>query len=154
MQGVPMSVIYPQPISIAPGSGKVLKLQGITHKLTRAQTGGAYYLFEFEFDPGDGNNLHVHRHEDEVIYVLKGEVEVRLASQRLHAVKGGVAYLPRNIPHALYNPGKSSLKILAVAIPGGMEYYFDEIEAALAKGPLNDEALNKISLKYGIEWLE
>jgi len=148
------SVIHPQPISIAPGSGKVLKLLGITHKLTRPQTGGAYYLFEFEFGPGGGNSLHVHRYEDEVIYVLKGEVEIRLASQRLHVEKGGVAYLPKKIPHALNNPAKTSLKILAAAIPGGMEDYFDELEAALAIGPLDDEAQNKISLKYGIEWLE
>lgn len=149
-----MSVIYPQPISIAPGSGRVLKLQGITHKLTRAQTGGAYYLFECDYDSGGGTNLHVHRHEDEVLYVLKGEVEVRLASQRMRATRGGVTYLPRNIPHALYNPAKTSLKILVVAIPGGMEYYFDELETALLNGPLDDDALNKISLKYGIEWLE
>ncbi|MCI0609827.1 MAG: hypothetical protein L0Z71_12290 [Anaerolineae bacterium] len=54
VQGVLMSVIHPQPISITPGSGTVLKLLGVTHKLTRAQTGGAYYLFEFEFGPGAG----------------------------------------------------------------------------------------------------
>ncbi|HLO28447.1 MAG TPA: cupin domain-containing protein [Anaerolineales bacterium] len=149
-----MSIIHPLPISVAPGSGKVLKLVGITHKLTRAQTGGSYYLFEFEFGPGGGNNLHVHRHEDEVVYVLKGDIEIRLASQRLHVEKGGVAYLPKNIPHALYNPAKIPLKVLAAAIPGGMEEYFDELEAALAIGPLDDEMHNNISLKYGIEWLE
>ncbi|MCI0553497.1 MAG: cupin domain-containing protein [Anaerolineae bacterium] len=96
----------------------------------------------------------MHRHEDEFIYVLKGEIEVRLASQRLHAVKGGAVHLPKNIPHALHNPLKKPLKILAMAIPGGMEYYFDELEAALALGPLDDRAHNEISLKYGIEWLD
>ena len=149
-----MSILHLQPVALAPGSGRVLNILGITHKLTRAQTGGAYYLFEFEFGPGDGNSLHVHRYEDEVIYVLKGEVEIRLDRQRMHAKKGGVAYLPKNIPHALYNPAKTPLKVLAAAIPGGMEDYFDELEAALALGPLDDEANNKISLKYGIEWLE
>jgi hypothetical protein len=116
MQGVRMSVIPPQTISIAPGSGKVLSLQGITYKLS-TQTGGAYYLFECDHDSGGGTILQVHRHEDEVVYVLKGEVEIRLASQRMHAAKCGVAHLPKNIP-------------------------------------MNDNVLNQLSLKYGIEWLE
>lgn len=148
-----MNLTIPKPITIAPGSGKVLKSVGITNKLTSAQTGGAYYLFEEQFEPESGNSLHVHLYEDEIVYVLKGEIKIRLATQRLHVVKGGVAYLPKNIPHALYNPLKTPLKILVTAIPGGLEDYFDELEAALANGPVDDEAHNKISLKYGIEWL-
>ncbi|MDQ3005210.1 MAG: cupin domain-containing protein [Chloroflexota bacterium] len=149
-----MNGIIPRPITIAPGSGRVLKSVGVTNKLTSAQTGGAYYLLEAEFEPESGSSLHVHRYEDEIVYVLKGEIEIRLATQRLHAVRGGVAYLPKNIPHALYNPLKTPLKILVTAIPGGLEDYFDELEAALAIGPVDDELHNKISLKYGIEWLE
>ena len=149
-----MNIVVPKPITIAPGSGKVLKSVGVTNKLTSAQTGGAYSLFEVEFEPESGTLLHVHRYEDEIVYVLRGEIEIRLATQRLNAVKGGVAYLPKNIPHAFYNPLKTPLKVLVTAIPGGLEDYFDELEAALANGPVDDEAHNKISLKYGIEWLE
>jgi hypothetical protein len=43
-----------QPIIVPPGSGKVLKFLGVTHKLTQHQTGGAYYLFEAEFIPRAG----------------------------------------------------------------------------------------------------
>jgi quercetin dioxygenase-like cupin family protein len=68
----------PQPIVVPPGSGKVLKFLGITHKLTHQQTSGTYYLFEFEFDPESGNSLHMHRYEDEVVYVLEGAIEIRL----------------------------------------------------------------------------
>ena len=149
-----MNVIIPKPLTIPPGSGKVLKSVGVIKKLTSAETGGAYSLFEVEFGSESGTLLHVHRYEDELIYVLRGQVEIRLATQRLHAGKGGVAYLPKNIPHAFYNPFKTPLKILVTAIPGGLEDYFDEMEAALAIGPVDDELHNKISLKYGIEWLE
>lgn len=149
-----MNVVIPKPITIAPGSGKVFQSVGVTNKLASAQTGGAYSLFEVEFGPESGTLLHVHRYEDEIVYVLSGEIEIRLATQRLHAVTGGVAYLPKNIPHAFYNPLKAPLKILVTAIPGGLEDYFEELEAALVNGPVDDEAHNKISLKYGIEWLE
>jgi len=145
----------PQPIIVPPDSGKVLKFLGITHKLTQQQTGsGAYYLFEFEFDPESGNRLHVHSYEDEVVYVLEGAIEIRLNNQKLQAVTGGVAHLPKHIPHALYNPMKTPSRYLGMAIPGGMENFFDELAATQEAGTLDDATHRIISFKYGIEWLE
>ena len=145
---------HPQPIVIPPDEGKVLEFIGIKHKLTRQHTGGAYYLFEFEFDPESGNRLHVHQHEDEVVRVLEGAIEIRVGGQKLQAVAGGVAHLPKQIPHALYNPLPTRSRYLAMAIPGGMENFFDELAAAQEAGSLDDVEHRRISLKYGIEWLE
>ena len=127
---------------------------GVTHKLTQPQTGGGFYLFESEFEPETGNRLHVHRYEDEVVYVIEGGIEIRLDDHKLQAGAGGVAHLPKNIPHALYNPGKVVLKILAMAIPGGMEHFFDELGRAQENGTLDDALHRTVSRKYGIEWLE
>jgi hypothetical protein len=74
--------IYPQPIAIPPRSGKQFKFMGVTHKLTRPQTGGGFYLFESEFEPETGNSLHIHRYEDEVVYVIEGGIEIRLYEKR------------------------------------------------------------------------
>jgi len=145
---------YPQPIVVPSHSGKVLEFLGVTHKLTSNQTGSGYYLFESVFDPESGNRLHVHRHEDEVVYVLEGAIEIRLDNQKLQASSGGVAHLPKNIPHALYNPLKTPLRILAMAIPGGMELFFDDLSVAYEDGTLDDATHKNISQKYGIEWLE
>lgn len=149
-----MMSFNPQPIAIPPGSGKQFKFMGVTHKLTQPQTSGAFYLFEAEFEPETGNRLHTHRHEDEVVYVLEGGIEIRLDDRKLQVGAGGVAHLPKNIPHALYNPWKTSLKILAMAIPGGMEYFFEELGTAKENGTLDDALHKTISRKYGIEWLE
>ena len=35
-----------------------------------------------------------------------------------------------------------------------MEYFFDELTAAQEAGSLDDAEHRRISLKYGIEWLE
>jgi quercetin dioxygenase-like cupin family protein len=144
----------PQPIVVPPDSGRVLKFLRITHKLTHQQTSGAYYLFEFEFDLESGTRLHVHSYEDEVLYVLEGAIEIRLEDQKLQAVAGGVAHLPKHIPHALYNPLKTTSRYLGMAIPGGMENFFDELTIAQEAGTLDDATHKKISQKYGIEWLE
>lgn len=143
-----------KPFVVPPASGRVLKRIGVTHKLVSQQTGGGYYLFEAEFDPESGNRLHVHTYEDEVVYVLQGAIQIRLGDGVLEAGEGSVAHLPKGIPHALYNPLNTPLRILALAIPGGMEGFFDELESALQDGGMDDAKHRAISRKYGIEWLE
>jgi len=150
-----MSADSPQPIAVPPHSGKVLDILGVRHRLTSQQTGGAYYLFESEFGPGDGNRLHVHRYEDEVGYVVEGALAVRLRDQSLEVGAGGVAYLPKGIPHAIQNPLTTPSKYLFAAIPGGfLEHWFEAVEVATKAGGLDDAAYRDLSLKYGIEWLE
>ena len=149
-----MDTVLQQPVAIAPGSGKTLTFLGVTHKLTRAQTAGAFYLCEAIFSPESGSPLHIHHYEDEVIHVLEGAIEIRLDTKKLHAPVGGVVHLPKKIPHALQNPLKTALRIMVCAIPGGLENYFEEVEAALQNGSLDNETHTKISLKYGLEWLE
>ena len=149
-----MDTVIQRPIAVPPGSGQRLEHLGVTHKLTSDQTGGAYYLCEAIFPPEKGSPLHIHHYEDEVIYVLEGQIDIRLNSHQLHVPAGGIVHLPRDVPHALYNPLKSVLKILVYAIPGGLEHYFNEVEIALQRGTLDAEMHTKISAKYGLEWLE
>ena len=144
----------PQPIFVPPHSGKKLEFRSVTHKLTEQQTGGAYYLFESVFGPGDGNRLHVHRREDEVGYVLEGALEIRLADQTVVVEAGSVAHLPKNVPHAIRNPLKAPSRYLFVAIPAGLDGWFDALETAQRDGTLDDIMYRKLSLDYGIEWLE
>lgn len=149
-----MDIVLQQPVAIPPGSGKILTFLGVTHKLTRAQTAGAFYLCEAVFGPESGSPLHIHHYEDEVIHVLEGAIDIRLDTKKLHAPVGGIVHLPKNIPHALQNPQKTPLRIMVCAIPGGLESYFDEVEAALQNNCLDNETHVQISMKYGLEWLE
>jgi mannose-6-phosphate isomerase-like protein (cupin superfamily) len=149
-----MNTVLQQPVAIPPDSGKVLKFLGVTHKLTRPQTNGAFYLCEAVFAPESGSLLHIHHYEDEVIHVLEGTINIRLHNQKLRAPAGGIVHLPKKIPHALHNPLKTPLRIIVFAIPGGLENYFDEVDAALQDGSFNTATHTKISMKYGLEWLE
>jgi mannose-6-phosphate isomerase-like protein (cupin superfamily) len=149
-----MGTVLQQPLAVQPGSGRQLKSLGVIHKLTSAQTGGAYYLCEAVFGPESGSPLHIHHYEDEVIYVLEGAIDIRLNREKLSVPMGGIVHLPRKIPHALYNPLKRALKIMVHAIPGGLENFFDEVDAAVQNGSLDNETYTAISKKYGLEWLE
>ena len=149
-----MGTVLQRPVAIPPGAGRKLKFLGVTHKLTGAQTGGAFYVCEAVFGPEGGSPLHIHHFEDEVITVLDGVIDIRLDNEKLHAPEGGVVHLPKKIPHAFQNPLKTPLRIMVCAIPGGLEKYFDEVDAALENGSFNAETHTQISAKYGLEWLE
>ena len=149
-----MSTVIRQPVAIQPGAGSTLKFLGVTHKITSEQSGGAFYLCEAVFGPENGSPLHIHHYEDEVIHVLEGAIDIRLDKDKLHAPVGGIVHLPKNLPHALQNPLKTPLRILVYAIPGGLESYFNEVDAALQDSSFNPEVHTKISAKYGLEWLE
>ena len=149
-----MGTVVPQPVAVLPGTGSVLKSLGVTHKLTSDQTGGAFYVCEAVFGPEGGSPLHIHHYEDEVIHVLEGAIDIRLDNEKLHAPVGGIVHLPKKIPHSLQNPLKTPLRIMVHAIPGGLEQYFNDVDAALQNGSFNAEIHTEISKKYGLEWLE
>ena len=149
-----MTLDGPRPIFVPPNSGKKLEFRAVTHKLTGQQTGGSYYLFESVFGPGDGNRLHIHHREDEVGYVLEGALEIRLADQTVVVEAESVAHMPKNVPHAIRNPLKIPSRYLFMTIPAGLDQWFDALETARRDGTLDDALYCKLSLDYGIEWLE
>lgn len=149
-----MGIVVPRPVALLPESGRKLEFLGVTHKLTGAQTGGAFYVCEAVFGPESGSPLHIHHYEDEVIHVLEGAIDIRLDKAKLHAPAGGIIHLPKKIPHALQNPLKTPLRITVHAIPGGLENYFDEVNTAVQNGTFSVELHIEISRKYGLEWLE
>jgi len=143
-----------QPVFAPPDGGTVLDFLAVTHRLTSAQTGGAYYLFESSFEPETGNGLHVHAREDEIGYVLEGALEVRLRDQTRVLEAGGIARLPKGIPHALRNPLLTPSRYLFMAVPAGLDRWFDALAGARRDGLLDDAEFRRLSDEFGIGWLE
>lgn len=144
----------PDPVFIPPGSGRALDFLSVTHKLTSTQTGGAYCLFESLFEGGAGNRLHTHDREEEVGYVLEGALEVRLRDGTHVLEAGGLARLPKHLPHALRNPLTTPSRYLFLAVPGGLDLWFDALANARDDGLLDEELFTKLSDDYGIAWPE
>ena len=99
---------------------------------------------------GGGPPLHVHRHEDEVFYVLEGEVEFQLGDQRFRAKAGSTAFLPRDIPHTFRNVGRIPSKVLVVIIPARFVGFFDEVHALTKPTP---EQVMELGKTYGLTFL-
>ena len=134
------------------GEQRVLQVLGeaITVKIGSEQTDGRYAVIEEVSPVGGGPPLHVHRHEDEVFYVLEGEVEFQLGDQRFRAKGGSTAYLPREIPHTFRNVGRTPSKVLVVINPARFVGFFDEVHALTKPTP---EQAMEIGKTYGLTFL-
>lgn len=144
----------PGPVFVPSGAGTVLDFLSVTHRLTSAQSGGSIYIFESTFDPGAGNRLHSHDREDEIGYVLDGALEVRLPDRTAVLETGGLARLPRRLPHALRNPLETPSRYLFLAVPAGLDRWFDAMAVARDSGSLDDARYRQLSEAFGIDWLE
>jgi uncharacterized cupin superfamily protein len=47
---------------------------------------------------------HVHWGEDELSYVLEGELEARVGDQEVVATAGSIILKPKGVPHCFWNP--------------------------------------------------
>jgi quercetin dioxygenase-like cupin family protein len=72
---------------------------------------------------GSASPVHVHDKEDEIIVLLKGSGIFWVGDQRWELSEGGVAFLPRNVPHA-YRFTSEDVDMLAVCTPAGTEDFF------------------------------
>ncbi len=144
----------PQPVFVPAHTGRRLDFLGVTHRLTSEQSEGSIYIFESAFEPGTGNRLHVHSREDEIAYVLEGALEVRLPDRSAVLEAGGVGRLPKNLPHAIRNPLTTPSRYLFLAVPGGLDRWFDALAAANDDGSLDEALYRKLSRDFGIGWLE
>lgn len=120
-------------ILLAPGDGERIDnpLGGqLVFKARARQTDGSLTVFEAVNPPGQGPPYHVHDGLDEVIYVLDGELRVRLGDRVDEAQAGAFVFIPRGLPHTWEARGDDAVRFLAVLTPGGLESFFDNTAAA------------------------
>ena len=126
--------------------------------LSGADTGGAYCLLEVSLAPGMAVPRHTHTREDEVYFVLEGELEVTVGDKIFVLGPGETLLAPRDIPHKLRNSGNTTNHYLLVFSPSGFEKF---IMATAVPAPDNAVApteppavaiqnVHKLATDYGI----
>jgi quercetin dioxygenase-like cupin family protein len=142
------------PILLPPGTGRHLDALAITHRLTGDESDGSIYMFESTFEAGDSNRMHVHAREDEIAYVLDGALEIRVPGRTARLDAGGIGRLPKGLAHAIRNPLDVPSRYLFLAVPAGLERFFDAVAAARVAGTLDAELYESLSEDHGFRWLE
>ena len=90
---------------------------------TESDTDGAYLLFEDALDRGKVTPLHLHPDADETFYMLEGEVRLHVAGSEQILGTGGIAIIPRGVPHA-FMVTTPTARMLCLQTPGGGEPFY------------------------------
>jgi quercetin dioxygenase-like cupin family protein len=121
-------------------------------KATAEETNGALLLFEDQLSRGKTTPLHVHPNEDELLYVLDGELLVHIDGTDHVVGARGVAVAPRGVPHAFLVTSETA-RVLCLETPASAEGFYRGASVPLsereADGPVEIERLKESAQRNG-----
>ena len=91
--------------------------------LSGKDTGGACCWLDVSLAPGMGVPRVTHTREDEVYFVLAGELEVTVGEETFVLRSGDTLLAPRDLPHQLRNSGNVENHYLLLFSPSGFEKF-------------------------------
>ncbi len=88
-------------------------------------------VIEVTLAPGGGHAFHKHPKQEEVIYVMEGQVEQWLDQEKRVLKAGDAIFIPADVVHASFNTGTTNAKMLAILGPSvGRENGYEVTEVA------------------------
>lgn len=132
---------------LAPGVGVAFKIDG-------DDTGGAISVVEHPFDVGALVPPHVHHLEDEISYVLEGEIGFRSEDQEVVLQPGGYIVKPRGQVHAMWNAGSTPARMIEIISPAGFENFFRALSDLSSAGPPEMEAVAELAGQYQLPFAQ
>jgi quercetin dioxygenase-like cupin family protein len=119
-------------------------------------TQGQLFMARTRLLAGDASPVHMHTREDEIFLLLDGSAVFWFGEQRYDLERGGVVYLPRNVPHAYRIT--SDADMLTICTPAGAENFFraagHDVATAKPEGwTLTPELLASAAAASGVEIL-
>jgi len=141
--------------SVEPHGPDAPLIPGLTAstRLTSAET-GSISIVEHVFSPGALVPPHTHTLEDEISYVVMGDIGFRSNGKEVTLAAGGYIVKPRGELHSMWNAGSSPARMIEIISPAGFEKYFVELaEAVAAAGGVPDPStMGAIAGRFGLSF--
>lgn len=93
-----------------------------------ALLGGDFSVMEGEVRPGHLLAPHTHTHEDQLVFLLEGDLEFEVGGKgglRFKAAKGDYVLKPRGISHGFWNTGETTVRYIELSGRDGFEKFID-----------------------------
>ena len=132
----------------------------MTFLATDEETQGKFALIEAVSRKGNDPPPHTHRREDEIFYVLEGEVVASVGDRTISGTPGTMIFLPRDVRHS-FTIESEHARMLILATPAGFEGWFKEFGVpaqAMTLPPANEPAYEDVQRmleaapKYGLDF--
>lgn len=91
--------------------------------LDAAKTSGQLAVVEEVFTQPNATPLHMHPADEQTFIVVEGSLRVWVGDDRHDVAAGGIAFLPRGIPHAV-RVTSTPTRLLVLGTPAGEEELF------------------------------
>lgn len=133
----------------------------LTFLATGKDTQGQFALIELVGRKGNVPPPHIHHCEDEIFYVLEGELIILVGDRTIKAVSGTMVFLPRNVQHS-FTIESEQARMLVLLTPAGFEGWFKELSVPATEmtlPPATDVAYEdvqrmlEIAPRYGLEFV-
>ena len=131
----------------------------VTFLATGKDTRGQFALTEQVARKGNVPPRHIHHREDEMFYLLEGEMTFSIGERSIKATPGSMVFAPRDIPHS-FTIDSEQVRILVLNTPAGIEEFFRECSVPApsmtlpppAEIPYSDiQKMMSLAPKYGFE---
>ena len=134
------------------GHSVFFRALGTTYKVLSESVNGSSAIVEHTLEAKSlGAPMHKHTHEDEISYVLEGELCVIQDGNVKKASPGEYIVKPRGIFHTFWNGGNERIKFIEFIVPGNFSNYFHEMEPYLVAGrPPQMDKVKETAAKYGL----
>jgi quercetin dioxygenase-like cupin family protein len=145
--------------SVGAENSRRYALGGLVSFLLKGEdTGGRFVLMELVGWKGSPSPRCVHHQEDDIFYVLEGDITVEVEGEAHRAPAGTLVFVPRGTEHGFAVESEKA-RMAVMALPAGLEGYFEEMShpAESLEFPSepevapDSEKLARIAMKYGIE---
>src|SRR5215813_13822692 len=112
------------PVLVAHDEGERFHFLNTLHiaKITGEQTNGRLQAVEFLAPKNFGPPLHRHDAEDELFYILDGDLWLSCGDAEAVRGTGAVAWLPRGLPHT-FQVRSETARVFVVTTPSGFERF-------------------------------
>src|ERR1700677_2388753 len=127
-----------------------------------SDTEGAFDLVESKMKKGTEPPPHIHDREDELFYILAGEIKVFADGQVFTVTRGESVFLPKKMPHA-YLIESEECHVLALMTPGGFLNAINKMNAPARTMEIPSDmetyatadltATTAVFLEYGVRML-
>ncbi len=110
-------------------------------------------MFDWTIPAGFATGEHVHRVQEETFYVLEGDCEWWVGSERIQATKSTFLFVPPGVRHNITNVSDKPARVLMTVSPPGHERYFVELAKMTAEGRPDSKAIGQLRNRYDTDQL-
>jgi quercetin dioxygenase-like cupin family protein len=133
----------------------------MTFLATGEDTHGQFALIEAVGRRGSDAPPHIHHREDEIFYVLEGEIVFSVSDRIIKGTPGTMIFLPRHVRHS-FTIQSEQYRMLILVTPAGFEAWFREFSVpapTMTLPPANEPGYGEVERmldaapRYGLEFV-